>query len=71
MPYAVAFGAGLIAAAILVSSHWQVAYYNPESLDAVLLNRWTGSMRICSLNPKTIGAANSLVGAEFICAPLK
>ena len=70
---AIVIGAAMIAAAILITNHWQVTYLHPEgpiSYVVLRLNRWTGVMDICDIDPHTIQADKPLVGAQFSCKPI-
>jgi hypothetical protein len=60
-------GAVLIAAAILVVNHWQLVFDGPTALR---LNRWTGDVEVCALDPKSVRPeSGSLAGAKFECRP--
>jgi len=67
VPVSIIIGAILIAAAILVTNHWQIEY---SSAVVARLNRWTGSIELCALDPRSVGAgATSLSGAQMKCHP--
>lgn len=65
--HSIIIGAALIAAAILVTNHWAIVSA-PNGLIAARLNRWTGSIEVCAIDPKTTGAG--LAGAQMACHPL-
>jgi hypothetical protein len=67
VPISVIIGACLIAAAILITNHWQIQY---SSAVVARLNRWTGSVELCALDPNSVDkAATSLSGARMVCHP--
>jgi hypothetical protein len=64
---AIVVGAGLIALAILVTNHWTVIPGGPNSIAATIrLNRWTGSIDVCSLNAKSATGSNPS-GLQLTC----
>ena len=63
---AIIAGAGLIALAILVSNHWLIVAPQERGLGIVRLNRWTGAIDICAINPDTI-KGNNVAGAQLRC----
>ncbi len=67
VPISIIISACVIAAAILVTNHWQIEY---SSAVVARLNRWTGSIELCALDPSSVGkAATSLSGAQMLCHP--
>jgi hypothetical protein len=61
----------LIAAALLVTNHWQLQVAN-NTATALRLNRWTGEVEVCaldakSLRPETGSLAGALGGARLEC----
>jgi hypothetical protein len=65
---AIVVGAVLVAAAIMVTNHWTLQTGAADFTTAVRLNRWTGSIDICFLDPSSIAAgAKSLAGARLEC----
>jgi hypothetical protein len=69
IPIAIVAGAALIAGAVLITNHWQVLplHYQGISPMAPRLNRWTGRIDMCVLDPDTMRDPNSFVGAELVC----
>jgi len=65
---AIIAGAILIAAAILITNHWQFAISSSGYGVALRLNRWTGTISICVVDA---GSAKdpSLTGAVLACDP--
>ena len=64
---AIIVGAALIAAAILLTNHWQMQPAGGGT-DALRLNRWTGTIDLCMLDPKSIKeGASSLAGVQLAC----
>ena len=63
---AILTGGMLIAAAILVTNHWQI---EPDQRTATVfrLNRWTGAVDMCALDAKSFASPNSLAGAKLAC----
>jgi hypothetical protein len=64
---AIAFGALLIAAAIMITNHWTINTTADGLLVAARLNRWTGQIEICAINPKTI-TGTDVAGAKLDCS---
>jgi hypothetical protein len=61
---AIVVAGGLIALAIMVTNHWEI---NTSSAGQNFrLNRWTGSIEVCSVDPKTI-VGSSFAGAKVDC----
>jgi hypothetical protein len=60
----------MIAAAILVTNHWLITFTQGDLTQMVRFNRWTGGAEICWLDPDTIKAERSLVGAKYQCGDL-
>jgi hypothetical protein len=54
VPAAIVLAGGLIAAAILLTSHWSVTGFGGGT---VLLNRWTGEVVWCSISTPHTPAA--------------
>lgn len=65
LPLAVIGAAGFIALAYLAANHWQAVH--AEQGYVYRLNRWTGAMDVCAIDPSTVKARSSFVGAKFIC----
>jgi hypothetical protein len=64
---AVVVGAGLIAMAIMVTNHWATIPGGKNSIAATIrLNRWTGSIDVCSLNAKSVSGSNAS-GLQLTC----
>jgi hypothetical protein len=57
---AIIVGAVLIAGAILLTNHWQVAENPADPGSVVRLNRWTGAMELCQ---------RDAAGKSYACAP--
>jgi hypothetical protein len=66
IPIAIVAGAAMIAAAILVTNHWQIVR-TQESLVALRLNRWTGLVEVCMFDLDTQRDPKSLAGVELVC----
>ena len=71
---AVIVGALMIALAILVTNHWEVTPRTPQAITlqstapaVYRLNRWTGVIDMCEVDPSTMRNPNSFVGAELTC----
>ena len=71
-PLAIIIGATLIAAAILATNHWQIVSTSGSAAIVDRLNRWTGSIQICTFqsppNPSAKTAGDLLPG-QFECHP--
>jgi hypothetical protein len=65
---AIAAGAVLIAAAIMVTNHWSINTPSDGVVTAARLNRWTGEIDICLINPRTMPSANNLRGTKVECS---
>jgi hypothetical protein len=65
---AIVIGAALIALAIIVTNHWTINTPADGVVAAARLNRWTGEIELCSLDPKTLAGASSLAGGKLECA---
>jgi hypothetical protein len=65
-PIAIAAGAVLIALAILITNHWQFAISSSGYGVALRLNRWTGTISICVVDPNS-AKDPSLTGAQLLC----
>ena len=64
---AIVTGAGLIALAIMVTNHWEIIPGGANSIAATIrLNRWTGSIDVCSLNP-TSATGSTASGIQLTC----
>jgi len=65
---AIIAGAVMIAAAILMTNHWQFAISSSGYGVALRLNRWTGTISICVVDA---GSAKDqfLTGAQLACDP--
>jgi hypothetical protein len=64
---AVVAGAGLIAMAIMVTNHWAIIPGGQNSIAATIrLNRWTGSIDVCSLDAKSVSGSNAS-GLQLTC----
>ena len=61
---AIAVGAALIALAIMLTSHWTTT--TSSAGQTFRLNRWTGSIEVCSVDPKTI-IGPTFAGAKLDC----
>jgi hypothetical protein len=68
-PLAILTGAAAIAVAILVINHWQVmpSGYQGTVPFVYRLNRWTGVVDVCTVDPNTMRNPNSFEGAQFSC----
>ena len=71
--FAVIVGALMIALAILMTNHWEVMP-RPQAITlqstpptVYRLNRWTGFIDMCEVDPSTMRNPNSFVGAELTC----
>jgi hypothetical protein len=60
-------GAALVALAILLTNHWDMATPTGSNLTMMRLNRWTGTIEICSFDG--VGPSGSFAGAELRCNP--
>jgi hypothetical protein len=56
-----------VAAAIMVSNHWQITLHGQQSLVAARLDRWTGKVELCAVDIKNPLAATARV--QLICEP--
>ena len=65
---AIIAGAVVIALAILISNHWQFAISSSGYGVALRLNRWTGTISICVVDPNAAKDV-SLTGAQLACNP--
>jgi len=65
---AIIAGAVVIALAILISNHWQFAISSSGYGVALRLNRWTGRISICVVDPNSTKDP-SLTGAQLACNP--
>jgi hypothetical protein len=64
---ALVVGAGLIALTIMVTNHWTIIPGGSNSIAATIrLNRWTGSIDVCSLNAKSPTGSNAS-GLQLTC----
>ena len=70
-PLAICVAGVLIAVAILTTGHWQLLGPRQSSGESVIrLNRWTGAIDICSIDPKSEAAAGAdKAGARLTCSP--
>lgn len=59
-------GAALIALAILIVGHWEVIAPQAGGIGMVRLNKWTGSIDVCAIDPTTI-KGNTISGAQLAC----
>jgi hypothetical protein len=68
-PLAVIIGAALIVASVVVTEHWQIISGGYQGISPLVfrLDRWTGTIKVCSPDPDTMRNPNSFVGAEFAC----
>jgi hypothetical protein len=65
IPVAIIVGAALVSVAIIVTNHWQLQGSNDATM-ALRLNRWTGEIHMCMLDPKSV-KANTLAGVRLAC----
>jgi hypothetical protein len=66
--FAIVAAGAMIAAAILVTNHWTLLAGASDFTTAVRLNRWTGAIDICFLDPNSLAAgAKTLAGARLEC----
>jgi hypothetical protein len=56
----------MIAAAIALTNHWTLVETPSGLMGMVRLDRWTGELKICVIDPDTIGSG--MAGAELRCA---
>jgi hypothetical protein len=63
---AIVLGASLIAAAILIVNHWTINTTADGLTAAARLNRWTGDIELCAVNPKTLSGGD-VAGARLEC----
>jgi hypothetical protein len=54
----------LIAAAILITNHWEIVLQPNDLFRMVRLNRWTGAADVCWADPATI-KGGSFAGAKY------
>jgi hypothetical protein len=68
---AICVAGALIAVAILTTCHWQLLGPRLSSGESVIrLNRWTGTIDICSIDPKSEASAGvDKAGARLTCSP--
>jgi hypothetical protein len=65
---AIVVAGAMIATAILVTNHWTLQTGAADFTTAVRLNRWTGAIDICFLDPNSIAAGSkTLAGARLEC----
>jgi hypothetical protein len=68
-PLAIGAAGALIAIAILITSHWQLLGRLSNGESVIRLNRWTGTIDICSIDPKSEAAAGAdKAGARLTCS---
>jgi hypothetical protein len=67
-PAAIIAGAIVIALAILITNHWQFAISSSGYGVALRLNRWTGAISVCLVDPNSAKDPN-LTGAQLACDP--
>jgi hypothetical protein len=62
-PLAVIIGAALIAASVVVTEHWQIISGGYQGISPLVfrLDRWTGTIKVCSPDPDTMRKS------KFIC----
>jgi hypothetical protein len=64
---AILVGSWLIALAILITNHWAIIPGGPNSIAATIrLNRWTGSVEVCSVSAKSPTGSNA-AGLQLTC----
>jgi hypothetical protein len=63
---AIVVGAGLIAAAILVTNHWTINTTSDGLTAAARLNRWTGAIELCAVDVSTLSGSD-VRGAKLEC----
>jgi len=68
-PAAIIVGAAIIAAAVLVTNHWQVMPGGYQGVAPMVFrfNRWTGLVDMCVVDPDTMHNPNSFAGAQLTC----
>jgi hypothetical protein len=68
-PWAIIAGAAMIAIAVAVTNHWQVIPVPNQGITptVIRLNRWTGLIDMCVVDPNTMRNPNSFAGAELPC----
>jgi hypothetical protein len=64
---AIVVGAALVAGAILVTNHWTINTPSDGVMTAARLNRWTGEIEVCLIDPQTMAGPNNLRGAKVAC----
>jgi hypothetical protein len=64
---AIVVAGGLIALAIMVTNHWTINTPADGVVAAARLNRWTGAIELCSVDPKSLAGASSLAGGKVEC----
>jgi hypothetical protein len=64
--WAIIIAGVIIGASILITNHWQIMQ-GQNSFSVYRLNRWTGTIDVCVLDPTTMKNPNSFTGAEIIC----
>jgi hypothetical protein len=65
---AILVGAVIIAAAIMATNHWSIRTPSEGVVTATRLNRWTGEIDVCLIDPQTMTNANNLRGAKVDCS---
>ncbi len=69
VPAAIVGAGALIAAAVLIAGHWKIvpAGYQDMAPLILMLDRWTGGVRVCVADETTVKNDRFFVGAKFIC----
>jgi len=57
----------LIAAAIMVTNHWTINTPAEGVVAAASLNRWTGEIELCSVDPKSLAGGSTVAGSKMVC----
>ena len=60
----------LIAVAILITNHWQLKTSSNDLQVSLRLNRWTGQVGLCVIDPESvIGSGRTLADAKIESKP--
>jgi hypothetical protein len=67
---AICAAGAMIALTILITGHWQLLGRLSNGESVIRLNRWTGTIDICSIELKSEAAAGvDKAGARLTCSP--
>jgi hypothetical protein len=63
---AIVVAGGLVALAIMLTNHWTISTQN-NIVSAARLNRWTGEIELCAVNPSTLSGSD-IRGGKVECS---